>query len=149
MPRVEVAVAVIVSGLQEVGLRVKLGRVEVHRNRADVERDAVEDLGEGIGDGAPLGADRVDVERGPDHDGAEVKGAGDRRGDDHHAERGGFVGAGEVGVAGGVEGVGPAPAPTLTRAELEAAGQLGLCCSRMPSSGWLLAWAAAIWASVQ
>ncbi len=64
-----------------------------------------------------LGGFGVDVEGGANDDGAEVKGAGHRRGDDRQAERGAFVGAGEVGVAADVEGVGPAPAPTVDRAD--------------------------------
>ena len=49
--------------------------------------------------------DRVDLERGPDDDVAEVVGPGDRRDDDHEAERRALVGAGEVDLAGQVERV--------------------------------------------
>ena len=46
----------------------------------------------------------VDVQGRAGDDGAEVEGAGHRGGDDRQAQRGAFVGAGEVGVALDVEG---------------------------------------------
>ena len=50
-----------------------------------------------------LGRFGVDVQRRPDHDGVEVEGTGDRRGDEHHADRRALVGAGEIRLAVGVE----------------------------------------------
>ena len=82
------------------------GAVEVDVDRAQAQRDAVEDLRQRVGDDVALGGCGVEEERVADDDGAEVEGAGDRRGDDGEAQRGAFVGAGEVGLAVGVEGVG-------------------------------------------
>ena len=53
----------------------EIGAVEVDPDRAQPQRDAVEDLRQRIGDGGDLGVGRVDVERGPDDDVAEVIGA--------------------------------------------------------------------------
>ena len=93
--------------------RIAVGRVEgevraveVDQDRAQPQRDAFEDLGQGVGDGGDLGGFGVDVERRPDHDVAEVIGTGDRRGDHREAERGALVGAGQVDLARNVEGVG-------------------------------------------
>ena len=72
----------------------EVGAVDRDRDRADVERDALDDLGQGVGDSVDLGGLGFDVEGGAANDGAEVEGAGDRRGDDREAERGAFVGAG-------------------------------------------------------
>ena len=91
-------------GSQLVGFRVKLGRSRLQGDASDVQRDALEDLRDRVGDGADLGGLGVDVEGVPDHDGAEVEGTGDRGGDDRQAQRGAFVGAGEVGLALDVEG---------------------------------------------
>ena len=84
----------------------EVGPVEVDQDRAQAQRDAVEDRGQRIGDRGDLGVDRIDVERGPDDDVAEVIGPGDRRGDDREAERRALVGTGEVDLAGQVERVG-------------------------------------------
>ena len=62
--------------------------VEFDADRAQAQRDAFEDLGQGVGDGGDLGGFGVDVERGADDDVAEVIGAGDRRGDHGEAESG-------------------------------------------------------------
>ena len=94
-----------------------------------------EDRGQGIGDGAPLGGFGVEVEGAADHHGAEVEGPGDRRGDHHQAERGALVGAGEVGVALGVEGVGAGAGADVDGADCEEAGQLGSACSSAPFFG--------------
>ena len=94
------------KGSQLVGLRAKFGRLRLIEDRAQAQRDAFEDLGQGIGDGGDLGGFGVDLERGPDDDVAEVIGARDRRGDHREAERGALVGAGEVDLAGDVDGVG-------------------------------------------
>ena len=45
-----------------------------------------------------------DVKRGSHQHRSQVKGTGHRRGDDHQRDRGSLIGAGEVGVALGVEG---------------------------------------------
>ena len=60
----------------------------------------------------------IDVKRRPDDDVAEVIGARDRRGDHGEAERGALVGAGEVDLAGDVEGVGARPGPGHRGADL-------------------------------
>ena len=93
--------------------RVAVGRVErevraieVDLDRAQPQRDPFEDLRQRIGDRGDLGGRRVDVERRPDDDVAEVVRAGDRRGDHGEAERRAFVGAGEVDLARDVDRVG-------------------------------------------
>ena len=102
-----VDVALIDFGSQLVGLRVKPGPVDADRDRADAaaarRRGSV-----GIGSALirHLGRFRVDEDRRPDDDGAEVEGTGDRRGDEGEPERRAFIWAGEVGLAGGVEGAG-------------------------------------------
>ena len=85
---------------------------------AQPQRDAFEDLGQGIGDGGDLGGFGIDVERRPDDDVAEVIGAGDRRGDHREGERGALVGAGEVDLAGEVDRVGAGAGAGLGGADL-------------------------------
>ena len=79
--------------------------VEVDADRAQAQRDAFEDLGQGVGDGGDLGGFGVDVQSGADDDVAEVIRAGDRGGDDRQAQGGALVGAGEVDLAGKVDRV--------------------------------------------
>ena len=69
--------------------RVAVGRVEgearaveVDPDRARPQRDPFEDLRQRIGDGGDLGRHRIDRDRDPDRDVAEVVGPGDRREDD-------------------------------------------------------------------
>ena len=81
---------------QLVGLRVKFLRFEVDHHLAKPQRDAVEDLRQRIRFGGDLGASRVDMERRPDDDVAEVVGPGDRGRDHRKAERRTLVGTGEV-----------------------------------------------------
>ena len=114
------------KGSQLVGLRVKLGRLRSIADRAQPQRDAFEDLGQGVGDGGDLGGFGVDVERGPDDDVAEVIGARDRRGDHREAERGALVGAGEVDLAGEVDGVGAGAGAGLGGADLARRGAAGV-----------------------
>ena len=80
--------------------------VEVDEDRAQAEGDALEDLGQGVGDGGDLGGFGVDVEAVADDDVAEVIATGDGGGDEDEGEGGALVGAGEVDLAGEVEGVG-------------------------------------------
>ncbi len=80
--------------------------VEVDEDLAEAEGDALEDLGQRGADGGDLGGFGVDVEAFADDDVAEVIAAGDGGGDEDEAERGALVGAGEVDLAGEVEGVG-------------------------------------------
>ena len=61
--------------------------------------------GSGIGDGGDLGVLGIDVKRRADDDVAEVIGTGDRGGDHREAERRALVGAGEIDLAGDVDGV--------------------------------------------
>ena len=68
----------------------------------------------------------------PDDDVAEVIGAGDGGGDHGEGERRALVGAGEVDLAGDVDGWLPAPAPAWAVPIWEAAGQLGLASSSRP-----------------
>ena len=67
---------------QLVGLSEKFGAVELHRDRADVEQGAAVDVRDRVGDRAHLGGARVDEQRHPHHDRAEVerpgRGGGDR-----------------------------------------------------------------------
>ena len=120
-------------GEQLVGFRVKLGRSRSDRDRAQLQRDAVEDLREGIGDDPALGGLGVDVEGVSDYDGAEVEGAGHGRGDYRDRHRGAFVGAGEVGGAAGVEGVGAGAGADRDACRCDEAGQLGFACSALPA----------------
>ena len=122
-------------GSQLVGLRVKSGRSSLTCDRADVERDRPARIA-GIGSvtaviWAVFGSTCRAVLT---HDGAEVEGPGRRRGDDRQAERGAFVGAGEVGLAGGVVG-GRAGAGADVDAcrPCEAGGQLGLGLLGLPA----------------
>ena len=84
----------------------KAGAVEVDHDLAQAQGDAVEDLRQRVGDGGDLGGFGVDLERGADDDVAEVIAAGDGGDDEDEGERGALVGAGEVDLAGQVEGVG-------------------------------------------
>ena len=56
--------------------------VPVEGDASDVKRDPGEDSRDRVGDRVDLGGLRIDVQRNPDDDGAEVEGTGDRRGDD-------------------------------------------------------------------
>ena len=73
--------------------------VDVDEDRADVELGAAEHVRDVLGPGVDLRRLRIEEERHPDDDVAEVEGTGDRRGDDHDRDRCAFVAAGEVGVA--------------------------------------------------
>jgi hypothetical protein len=84
----------------------EVGAVHLDADVLDPEGDAFEDVGHRIGDDLDLGGDRVDHQFGPHHDVAEVEGTGLGRGDEGEGERGALVGAGEVGLGGGVEGGG-------------------------------------------
>ena len=64
---------------QEVGLRVNSVRFRFSRDRPDVERNALQDPGQRIGDGVDLSGFGVDVESGTHQNVAEVEGTGDRR----------------------------------------------------------------------
>ena len=128
--------------------RLAVGRVEREArpvdagdDRLDAKRHAVEDLGDRVGVDRHLGGLRVEVERRPDDDRAEVEGPGDDRRDQHRRERGALVWAGEVGVPAGVEGVGAraggrgqGPDPAGGRAgrgrRLGGAALVGRCCDR-------------------
>ncbi len=63
----------------------EVGAIDLQGDRAHVERDPVEDGRDRVGDGVDLGGFGVEVEGGSDDDGAEVEGAGDRRGDDRQS----------------------------------------------------------------
>ena len=82
------AVPVTAIGSQLVGLRVKSGRSSFSATERRSSGMPCEDRRQGVGDGVDLGGFGVDVEGGADDDGAEVEGAGDRRGDDRQAESG-------------------------------------------------------------
>ena len=116
-----------------------VGRVEGEVGAVEVDAGSSADAagcprgsGQGIRDGGDLGRFGIDVKGGADDDVAEVKGPGDRGGDDRQAERGALVGAGEVDVAGNVDGVRPAPAPVCAVPIWEAVGQLGFDSSSRP-----------------
>ena len=64
------------------------------------------DLRQRVGDGGDLRGLGVDVDRDPDRDHAEVVGAGDGRDRGHEAQRRALVGAGQVDLAGDVDGMG-------------------------------------------
>ena len=64
------------------------GAIEANRDLADVERDALEDVGERIGDRPDLGGFGVYLQLVPDHHGAEVKGTGYGWGDYRQAQGG-------------------------------------------------------------
>ena len=100
------------------------------QDRAQAQRDAFEDLRQGIGDGGDLGGFGIDVEGDADDDVAEVIGTGDRRGDHGEAQRGALVGAGEVDLAGEVDGVGAGAGAGLSGADLAGrrAARVGLLC---------------------
>ena len=109
------------KGSQEVGLRVKLGPVGVDAQVAEVQRDALEDVGDRVRgravDFADVG-DRVEAQRLAHDDGAGVEGAGHRRGDRHRGDRVAVVGAGEVELAGHVGELGADPRPGQGAADL-------------------------------
>ena len=90
-PLSPVSVAPTENGSQLVGLRAKSGPVEIEQDRAGAQRDPFEDLRKRVRDRRHLGGGRVDVDRDPDHDVAEVIGARDGRGDDREAQRRAFV----------------------------------------------------------
>ena len=149
-PRAEVAAPVIAIGSQLVGLRVNRAGRASRRPSAGRAGCPARIVGQRVGDGVDLGGFGVDVEGGADDDGAEVEGAGDRRGDDRQAERGAFVGAGEVGVCRGRRrGSGRRRRRPSTVPTSEAAGQLGSACSALPAFGAARGCAWAIAASEQ
>ncbi len=80
--------------------------IEVDPHIAQIQRESLQDRRQRIGDRVQLGGRRVDVDRGAHRHVAEVEGPGHRRGDDRHAQRGAFVGAGQVGLScSHVEGI--------------------------------------------
>ena len=68
----------------------------------------------------------------PADDIPEVEGSGYGRGDHGDAHRGAFVGAGEVGGAGGVEGVGAGAGADGDASDAGGAGSWGTACSALP-----------------
>ena len=111
---------------QLVGLIMKLGAFDVDLDRAQPERDAADDLRDGFGVGDDVGVGGVDVEGDSDHDGAVVIGAGEGRGDRDEAQRGALEGAGQVDLAGGVEGVGAGAGGDVGGADLRGGGAAGV-----------------------
>src|ERR1044072_5498046 len=83
--------------------------IQLHGNRPDVQRDALQDVGNRVGDRGDLRGRRIDVKRRAHDHGAEVEGTGDCWGDHGEGERRAFVWAGEVDVAGDVVGGGARP----------------------------------------
>ena len=88
------------------GVEGEVRPVEVDEDLARAEGDALEDLGKGVGDGGDLGGFGVDLQGGAEDDVAEVIATGNGGDDEDEGERGALVGAGEVDLAGEVEGVG-------------------------------------------
>ena len=83
----------------------EFGAVDVGADVAQVDGDAVDDVGDRVGAGGvdeDFGGFGVDLEGEADDDGAEVEGADLGGGDRDERERGAVVGAGEVELAGGV-----------------------------------------------
>ena len=81
----------------------EVGAADVDADVAQVERDAVDDVGDrvrGRGVDRDLGGMRVDLDRRADDDHAEVKGADQGGVDGDDRERGAVVGAGQVEPAG-------------------------------------------------
>ena len=93
------------NGSQLVGLRVKFGRsrsTRIERRRSGMPSRI---WGRGSETAVIWAVSGFDVERRPDDDVAEVIGTRDRRVITTEAERRALVGAGEVDLAGNVEGV--------------------------------------------
>src|ERR1700712_2221703 len=92
--------------------------VDVDEDRADIQLGATEDI-RNFDVGIDLRRFRVDLERHPDDDGAEVERPGDRGGD--HGQRDGraFVRAGEEDVAADLQG--RAAGPGLDRGDADVA----------------------------
>ena len=89
--------------------------VELHRNRADVERRAAVDVRDRVGLGPHLGGARVDAKRHPHHDRAEIERPGRGGGDHRQGERCALIWACEEDLAG-----------DLDRRRAAAGGYLGL-----------------------
>ena len=90
------------DGSQEVGLTVKCSRRDVDADVAQVDRDAVDDVGDRVGARGvdrDLGGLRVDVDGRADHDRAEVEGPDRRRVDRDDREGRAVEGTGEVEAA--------------------------------------------------
>ena len=90
-------------GSQLVGARVKLGRSRLTRRSRTSSGMPGEDPRQRVGDGGDLGGFGVDLQGDAVDDDAEVEGPGDGGDDRDQGERGAFVGAGEVDLAGGVD----------------------------------------------
>src|SRR5262249_38758985 len=77
----------------------EFGSVEVDLYVTESQWNAVDDPRQGVRQGRDLGGGRVDADRGPDHDVAEVVRPGDRRSDDREAQGRALVGARQVHLA--------------------------------------------------
>ena len=77
--------------------------VELHRDRAEVEQGAAVDVRDRVGDGVHLGRARVDEQRHPHHDRAEIERPGRGGGDHCQGEGGAFVGPCEEDLAADLE----------------------------------------------
>ena len=84
----------------------EVGSVQIDADRAGPQRDAFDDLWQGIGDRRHLGGRRIHLDRGADRDVAEVVGPGDRRYDGKEAQRRALVWTGEIDLARHVDGMG-------------------------------------------
>ena len=93
------------NGSQLVGLSVNSLRSRLICDRAQAQRHAADDLRQRIGGDADPGRDRIDVDRRPHDDVAEVVGALERGGDHGQAQRSAAVRAREVDLAGEGDGM--------------------------------------------
>jgi len=71
---------------------VDVGCASAWPNRADVEQGASEDMGNRVRDGVHLGRPRVEEQRHPHHDRAEIERPGRGGGDNCQGKRGPVVG---------------------------------------------------------
>ena len=120
------------KGSQLVGLRAKSGRsssTRIERRRSGMPSRI---WGRGSETAVTWAVVGIDVEGRPDDDVAEVIGAGDRRGDHREAERRALVGAGEVDLAGEVDGVGAGAGAGDRGADLASGGTARVACSASP-----------------
>ncbi len=140
------------SSSQLVGLRVKFGPVDVGADVAQVDGDAVDDVGDRVRALAvdeDFGGFGVDPQGEADDDGAEVEGADLAAVIATIETVGAVVGAGEVELAGGIGEDGADAGADQGAADFGAAGQEGcqlFGCRRLRVR---VPWPAAIWASEQ
>ncbi len=100
--------------------------VEVDADRAQAQRDAFKDLGQRVRDGRDLSGFRVDVDRRPNDNVAEVVRARDSGCDHGERERRALIGSSQVNLARNVDGVVPRSGARQRGADLGGGGAAGV-----------------------